>query len=84
MSGGVISDKLGCWSQVSRCCGHPHGLLFMSRFAFRLNDCMDLFLFLLFFFLILVINLAELSICSCAGAGRLVDLGILLTVKLAV
>lgn len=37
-----------------------------------------------FCFLILVINLAELSICSCARAGRLVDLGILLTVKLAV
>lgn len=50
VSGGVISDKLGCWSQVSRCCGHPHGLLFMSRFAFRLNDCMVLFLFLFFSF----------------------------------
>lgn len=37
-----------------------------------------------FCFLILVINLAELSICSCARAGRLVDLDILLTVKLAV
>lgn len=37
VSGEVTRDQVGCWSQVSRCHGHPRGLPFMLQICFQVK-----------------------------------------------